>query len=359
MQKPDWNVWGAKEKVALWQAPLLSLDRDPDRVNFDSINAFGSRNNGATPQDAGLPPEIDDDFWQRLWLLRKALQSSRKYFPDDVHCGIPMLQDDLPLGAFAAWCELSKLDVPAALAEIGKAYGGVKRLRDDAYERRKGEVIGWHDAKLDAAMYFNIKSVTLREAAMLLCCIHPNKTNDVDALGTTTDETTPDDLRRLLRVFEDEHQAESQARTLRQWHDIAHAKQLRHHSWICRYSEAMGAEEKNANSNAPKAAPAESKPEIDSSAGDRGPALLEGEPPLKPGRNERTKVDAWVKWQAKRLKQDGDTGSTLASRIKSLAETHGRSYESERGPLTVATIIRMLPREITGGRGKNRSKSKE
>ncbi len=135
MKKPDWNVWGAKEQVAVWQAPLLSLDRDPDRINFESINWFGLLNHPSdSPPNDNLPPEIDDAFKKRLGLLWKALHSSTKYFSDDGEWGNTELEDDVRLHEFAAWCELSKLDVPDPLAEIGKAYGGAARLHA-RYER--------------------------------------------------------------------------------------------------------------------------------------------------------------------------------------------------------------------------------
>ena len=74
----------------------------------------------------------------------------------------------------------------------------------------------------------------------------------------------------------------------------------------------------------------------------------DGEPWLTKGKNSREDVDAWVKWQAKANVKAGDTTDLLAERIRREADRWG--YESERGKLTVASIIKMLPSGITGGR---------
>lgn len=112
--------------------------------------------------------------------------------------------------------------------------------------------------------------------------------------------------------------------------------------------------------NSVNAASAEAKPQGDSTLNaQEGPAFLDGEPKLQRGPNKRAKVEVWVKWQAVKLKKDGDNGVDLADRIKSLADNSTRGYKSEQGELTIPSIVRMLPSGITGGRGKNRSKSKK
>jgi hypothetical protein len=85
--------------------------------------------------------------------------------------------------------------------------------------------------------------------------------------------------------------------------------------------------------------------------------LFGGEPQLIKGKNKRADVDKWVKFQANEMKTPADTGSALAERIQLLAKKHG--YESERKELSLATITRMLPSGITGGRGKTVGKSKK
>jgi len=83
----------------------------------------------------------------------------------------------------------------------------------------------------------------------------------------------------------------------------------------------------------------------------------DGEPYLKKGANKRATVDAWVKWQARDKVQPTDKQESLAERIQLVADKWG--YESERGSLSIATIIKLLPPEITGGRAKNTGKKKK
>lgn len=84
---------------------------------------------------------------------------------------------------------------------------------------------------------------------------------------------------------------------------------------------------------------------------------LDGAPSLKKGKNNRDKVDAWVKWQANKMVKPNDTLPDLIGRIRLEANKWG--YESERKPLTDEIIRKMLPSKITGGREKNRGKSKK
>jgi hypothetical protein len=84
-----------------------------------------------------------------------------------------------------------------------------------------------------------------------------------------------------------------------------------------------------------------------------GPKREAGEPFLQPkSKNSRAAVDQWVKWQAYQLVKTADTTSELAKRIWALADRW--KYESERGPMTIPSITKMLPPGLTGGRGKNK-----
>jgi hypothetical protein len=83
------------------------------------------------------------------------------------------------------------------------------------------------------------------------------------------------------------------------------------------------------------------------------PKLEAGEPFLQPkSKNSRAAVDQWVKWQAHQLVKATDNTFALAERIWEIADRW--KYESERGPMTIASITKMLPPGLTGGRGKNK-----
>ena len=96
------------------------------------------------------------------------------------------------------------------------------------------------------------------------------------------------------------------------------------------------------------AAPSDTKRKDLSTDDDEIGTRASGEPDLVKGKNGRKRVEAWVEWQAKESVKVGDTTDALAERIRLTADKWG--YESERGTLTVASIIKMLPAGITGGR---------
>ncbi len=78
-----------------------------------------------------------------------------------------------------------------------------------------------------------------------------------------------------------------------------------------------------------------------------------GEPFLQAkSKNSRAAVEKWVAWQAHDKVETTDNTDDLAKRIWKIADSF--KYESERGKMTVASITKMLPRGLTGGRGKNK-----
>ena len=96
------------------------------------------------------------------------------------------------------------------------------------------QCIAWHDATLDAAFWLERNKITPHEAATLLCRQNPLDDSN-DPLLISTDETTPADFKRLLRVFQDEN-CEGQA--LLEWLDVAKSSNLKYHSWIDEYLAA-------------------------------------------------------------------------------------------------------------------------
>jgi hypothetical protein len=86
-------------------------------------------------------------------------------------------------------------------------------------------------------MWFGLASPTPREAAMVLCQLNPHD-DACDPTTVTTDETGPEDFKRLLRVFEDVEKVEPKARKLRQWLAVARERRLKYHSWIDAYALA-------------------------------------------------------------------------------------------------------------------------
>lgn len=93
----------------------------------------------------------------------------------------------------------------------------------------------WYDATLDADHWWRLTSVTPYEAAMLHCRFNPHDDNS-SPLTTTTDLTTPDDYKKLLRVFEDLALTTPLTRSLADWLEVAKTSKLRFHEWIMTYA---------------------------------------------------------------------------------------------------------------------------
>lgn len=266
MQKRDWDKWLAKSNVKPWQAILLSLDRNPAGVPGDDIDWpwYQIEIDGNWKHAIPLPTEFDDDdFRHRMLALMDELRSgycfdpvffNSKKFPARIR------PDELPLGAFVAWCELSKFGTPSALAGCGKSYGGVQRLEDEGKKRRDIAHADWWAVLLNADYWWNLDSVTADDAAMLLCGHDPNNTSNENAEAITTrDDTAPDgrernvtedDYKNLRRAFKAKAHT-SQDRKLSYWLALAQEKKLRYHGWIDLWLKAQGI----------ATAPAESKPQ--------------------------------------------------------------------------------------------------
>lgn len=76
-------------------------------------------------------------------------------------------------------------------------------------------------------------------------------------------------------------------------------------------------------------------------------------PRLQLGSNSRANVEAFIVHQAMILVEKGDTKSVLAEKVRRAIPSGSRS---DRREITVASIIRMLPPGITGGRARNGGK---
>ncbi|MDD2535387.1 MAG: hypothetical protein PHW78_02300 [Macromonas bipunctata] len=98
----------------------------------------------------------------------------------------------------------------------------------------------WFDATLDAAGFFAMERITPVQAAMLLCRFSPHDETLRDAETSTTDETTPDDFKRLMVTFEDRAAARQGARSLPDWMAVAAGAGRKTHSWAVRYAKHYG-----------------------------------------------------------------------------------------------------------------------
>ena len=116
-----------------------------------------------------------------------------------------------------------------------------------------------------------MQNVTPKEAAMVLCRLNPLKDEDPERIYVDGDETSPHRYRLLLRVFEGVASTLPKPRMLVEWRTIAQQHNLRYHSWIDDYADAIEA-------RAAMGAPAEEG--VSSKAGLSKSAILAVEWPL-------------------------------------------------------------------------------
>ncbi len=224
------------------------------------------------------------------------------------------------------------------------------RARNEPQQQRD-QIINWYNETLDADLFWKMPDVDPKVAATILCGQNPLDPKVSPDTTTTGDgESTPEDYRRLLAFFQSVAATDKQARTLVQWRDIARENALKCHSWIDEYALTMPSEDGG------EAAPAPTVGNGETIVGEQKAVREDGEPYMQKGKNSREAVKKWVAWQAKFMVKDGDTVDKLAEQIKELAERNG--YESERGKLTAASITRMTPSGLTGGRGKKAERSR-
>jgi hypothetical protein len=93
----------------------------------------------------------------------------------------------------------------------------------------------WFNESLEALDWWNLPSLKFLHAAMLLVRLNPNDITKENAELTTTDETTPQDFKRLFNAFEALEKVNPQNRALADWLHYAKVEKLKTHSWITRW----------------------------------------------------------------------------------------------------------------------------
>ncbi len=102
------------------------------------------------------------------------------------------------------------------------------------WEQAENEA-AWWDATLDADVFFRRPNIPCEWAALLLCRFNPHHDTREVAEVTNTDETTPNDFKRLLSTFEGRAEAGAEAHSLLDWMAVAAGDGLKTHSWAWSY----------------------------------------------------------------------------------------------------------------------------
>lgn len=167
---PDWQIWQHMPEVKLWQAVVLSLNENPDRLTYsngrivsgETVDEYFSDNREAT---------------KRLRLLTANLSDRRHFSACTLNMGDPRLSG-VRLPEFAEWA-LSVVEwegLPPELVAMAQHQSGNAQtiasdeITCDTAERvRNGELIQWDE------YWLNRQEITPQQAAKLAHCIDPIK----------------------------------------------------------------------------------------------------------------------------------------------------------------------------------------
>lgn len=100
------------------------------------------------------------------------------------------------------------------------------------------ESVGWWDHCQDARHWVAAPHVSPEHAAALLCCQNPDERNFAPE-RISTDQTTPQDYQRLVRLFSAPEFDNGQSRNLTFWLGVAKSANYTYHSWIDEYLSAL------------------------------------------------------------------------------------------------------------------------
>ncbi len=256
-------------KVIFWLAEhetLIPADQVPGAI-ADAVCPPTERN------ELQGQPLNDPNAFNRLEVEREHAKKLREKYPN--------LPNDY---------KFSKGELSGYLESLGFALE-VRHRSPESIEAAENTIF-WYNAARDAAEWFDQFSVAPRDAAMLLCDFHP-KDDRADPQEETSSETGPEDFKRLLQVFEDVANTDSQPRTLLRWLDVARDGRLNYHSWIDEYANAMLLVQKDGEQNAISGTPEIAEPPLFTKAEILAVnwPMPPGAPPLENILNERPK---WV-----------------------------------------------------------------
>lgn len=100
------------------------------------------------------------------------------------------------------------------------------------------ELVGWWDYCQDALHWVSLPHVRPEHAAALLCCQNPDARN-FSPEQVSTDQTSPLDYQRLVRLFSAPEFDTRQSRSLKFWLGVAKSAGYKYHSWIDEYVSAL------------------------------------------------------------------------------------------------------------------------
>ena len=118
---PNWSFWIDLSKVELWQAVVLSLDREPG-ANITALTANE------------VPDSIADEYWRRLQIAKA---NAREVFPPLASLPISenrLLLERVSLATFGAWALTLSWEMPEDFPGMAQAQIQKYKLLNDLWD---------------------------------------------------------------------------------------------------------------------------------------------------------------------------------------------------------------------------------
>lgn len=114
----DWHYWQNMQEVALWQACLLSLNMNPDAMQYSKHSWMMGPYDGPHFELKSFPSDQDlDNYRKRLNLLKSNLPNREHFSPGKVNMESSN-SSGVKLPEFAAWIKGIGLSIPDELEAI-------------------------------------------------------------------------------------------------------------------------------------------------------------------------------------------------------------------------------------------------
>lgn len=116
----DWHYWKCRQEVELWEACLLSLNINPDRMQRDPNGWMAGPRGGPHFMSESFPKFDDEENYRKRLILLKDYLSNREHFSaGKINMNNPNLCG-VRLSEFAAWALFIEYQIPDELAAIAQ-----------------------------------------------------------------------------------------------------------------------------------------------------------------------------------------------------------------------------------------------
>jgi hypothetical protein len=117
----DWHYWRNMQEVKIWQACILSLNIDPDSMEFDRDGWMDATAEAPhIRRESFYSPQDCEQYRKRVNLLRSNISKPEHFSPGAINMGNPNLSG-VRLAEFAAWAVHIGLSIPSELELLSRS----------------------------------------------------------------------------------------------------------------------------------------------------------------------------------------------------------------------------------------------